>query len=170
MNMRKIVLIGSGGAGKSTLARQLGEELKIDVYHLDALFWKPNWVSVPKDDQRKIQNKLVEKEEWIIDGNYGGTMEIRLNAADTIIFLDIQRTICVYRAFKRILQYRNKTRPDMGEGCKERFDLNFLKWIWNYPKTKRPEILKKLNQISKDQRVIILKSPKEVKQFLKKVE
>ncbi|MFC5735570.1 DNA topology modulation protein [Cytobacillus gottheilii] len=168
--MRKIVLIGSGGAGKSTLARQLGEELKIDVYHLDALFWKPNWVSVPKDDQRKIQNKLVEKEEWIIDGNYGGTMEIRLNAADTIIFLDIQRTICVYRAFKRILQYRNKTRPDMGEGCKERFDLNFLKWIWNYPKTKRPEILKKLNQISKDQRVIILKSPKEVKQFLKKVE
>ncbi len=85
--MKKIVLIGSGGAGKSTLARQLGEVLKINVYHLDALFWKPNWVGVPKDDQRNIQNKLVEKEEWIIDGNYGGTMEIRLNAADTIIFL-----------------------------------------------------------------------------------
>ncbi|KAB2331349.1 DNA topology modulation protein [Bacillus mesophilum] len=168
--MRKIVLIGSGGAGKSILARQLGEVLKIDVYHLDALFWKPNWVGVSKDDQRKIQNKLVEKEEWIIDGNYGGTMEIRLNAADTIIFLDIHRTICVYRVFKRILQYRNKTRPDMGEGCKERFDLDFLKWIWNYPKTKRPEILKRLNQMSKGQRVIILKSPKEVKQFLKKVE
>lgn len=168
--MRKIVLIGPGGAGKSTLARQLGEVLKIDIYHLDALFWKPNWVGVPKDDQKKIQNKLVEKEEWIIDGNYGGTMEIRLNAADTIIFLDIHRTICVYRVFKRILQYRNKTRHDMGEGCKERFDLDFLKWIWNYPKTKRPEILKKLNQMSKEQRVIILKSPKEVKQFLKKVE
>ncbi|QVY62552.1 DNA topology modulation protein [Cytobacillus gottheilii] len=168
--MKKIVLIGSGGAGKSTLARQLGEELKIEVYHLDTLFWKPNWVGVPKDVQRNIQNKLVEKEEWIIDGNYGGTMEIRLNAADTIIFLDIHRTICVYRAFKRLLKYRNKTRPDMGEGCKERFDLDFLQWIWNYPKTKRPEILKRLNQMSKDQRVIILKSPREVKKFLKKVE
>ena len=98
--MKKIVLIGSGGSGKSTLARQLGERLKIKVYHLDALFWKPNWVGVPKDEQTKVQNDLVKKESWIIDGNYGGTMDIRLNAADTIIFLDIPRTICLYRAFK----------------------------------------------------------------------
>ncbi|NEY74216.1 DNA topology modulation protein, partial [Bacillus mesophilus] len=120
--MKKVVLIGSGGSGKSTLARQLGEKLKINVYHLDALFWKPNWVGVLKDEQRKVQNDLVNKEEWIIDGNYGGTMDIRLNAADTIILLDINRTICVYRAFKRMMQYRNKTRPDMGEGCEERID------------------------------------------------
>ncbi|MFP7378839.1 DNA topology modulation protein [Bacillus paralicheniformis] len=167
--MKKVVLIGSGGSGKSTLARQLGTALKINVYHLDALFWKPNWVGVPKDEQRKVQNELVSKEEWIIDGNYGGTMDLRLNAADTIIFLDIHRTICIFRAFKRILQYRNKTRPDMGEGCEERFDLEFFKWIWNYPKTKRPEILKRLEQLSKDKQVIILKSPKEVQKFLKKV-
>ena len=127
--MKKVILIGSGASGKSTMARQLGEKLKIEVYHLDALFWQPNWVGVPKDEQRKVQNELVKKEEWIIDGNYGGTMEIRLNAADTIIFLDIHRVICVYRAFKRIVQYRNITRPDMGEGCEERFDLQFFKWI-----------------------------------------
>ncbi|KAB2334428.1 DNA topology modulation protein [Cytobacillus depressus] len=168
--MKKVVLIGSGGSGKSKLARQLGEKLKLNVYHLDALFWKPNWVGVPKDKQRKVQNDLVKKEEWIIDGNYGGTMEIRLNAADTIIFLDIHRTICVYRAFKRMLQYRNKTRPDMGEGCSERLDLAFLKWIWDYPKTKRPEILKRLQQLSEDKQVIILKSPTEVQQFLEKVQ
>ncbi|WLR55568.1 DNA topology modulation protein [Mesobacillus subterraneus] len=168
--MKKIVLIGSGGSGKSTLARQLGEKLKINVYHLDALFWKPNWVGVPKDEQRKVQNDLVNKEEWIIDGNYGGTIDIWLNAADTIIFLDINRTICVYRAFKRMVQYRNKTRPDMGEGCEERFDLDFFKWIWNYPKTKRPEILKRLHQLSKEKQVIILKSPKEVRQFFEKVQ
>ncbi|MCA1064870.1 DNA topology modulation protein (plasmid) [Rossellomorea sp. AcN35-11] len=167
--MKKVVLIGSGGSGKSTLARQLGEKLKIKVYHLDALFWKPNWVGVPKDEQRKVQNKLVNKEEWIIDGNYGGTIDIRLNAADTIIFLDIHKTICVYRAFKRMIQYRNKTRLDMGESCKERFDLNFLKWIWNFPKTKRPDILKKLEQLSQDKQVIILKSPKEVQRLLDKI-
>ncbi|MBM7661805.1 adenylate kinase family enzyme [Bacillus mesophilus] len=166
--MKKVVLIGSGGSGKSTLARQLGEKLKINVYHLDALFWKPNWVGVLKDEQRKVQNDLVNKEEWIIDGNYGGTMDIRLNAADTIILLDINRTICVYRAFKRMMQYRNKTRPDMGEGCEERIDLNFLKWIWDYPNSKRPDILKKLEQLSEDKKVIILKSPNEVQRFLDK--
>lgn len=168
--MKKIVLIGSGGSGKSTLARHLGEKLKIYVYHLDALFWKPNWVGVPKDEQRKVQNDLIKEEKWIIDGNYGGTMEIRLNAADTIIFLDIHRTICVYRAFKRIVKYRNRTRPDMGEGCEERFDLEFFKWIWEYPTTKRPVILKRLDQLSRDKKVIILKSPKEVQRFLKQVQ
>jgi adenylate kinase family enzyme len=167
--MKKVVLIGSGGSGKSTLSRQLGERLKINVYHLDALFWKPNWVGVPKDEQRKVQNDLVKKEEWIIDGNYGGTMDIRLNAADTIIFLDINRGICVYRALKRMMKYRNKTRPDMGEGCEERFELDFFKWIWKYPKTIRPEIIKRLEQFSNVKQVIILKSPKEVRKFLENV-
>ncbi|MEW9671582.1 DNA topology modulation protein [Ammoniphilus sp. 3BR4] len=168
--MKKIAIVGSGGSGKSTLARNLGEKLKIDVYHLDSLFWKPNWVGVPKDEQRKIQNELVKKENWIIDGNYGGTMDIRLNAADTIIFLDISRIICVFRVFKRILQYRNRTRPDMSEGCEERFSFKFFKWIWEYPKTKRPSILERLEQLLNDKEVIILKSPKEVHRFLKEVQ
>ncbi|WP_026041275.1 topology modulation protein [Virgibacillus halodenitrificans] len=132
-------------------------------------FWKPNWVGVPKDEQRKIKNELVKKEDWIIDENYGVTMEIRLNAADTIIFLDIQRTTCLYRAFTRMLKYRNRTRPDMGVGCEERFDPDFLRWIWNYPKTIRPEILKRLEQLPKEKQVIILKSPKDVEQFIEKV-
>ncbi|MFD1335800.1 DNA topology modulation protein [Oceanobacillus iheyensis] len=169
--MKKIVLIGCGGSGKSTLAKQLGKKLKINVYHLDALFWKPNWIGVSKDEQRIIQKDLVKRQEWIIDGNYGGTMEIRLNSADTIIFLDIPRIICVYRAFKRILKYKNKTRPDMGEGCEERFDLDFFRWIWNYPKAKKPGILKNLEQFSEDKhkQVIVLKSPSEVKRFIEKV-
>ncbi|PGT19687.1 MULTISPECIES: DNA topology modulation protein [Bacillus cereus group] len=167
--MKKIILIGSGGSGKSTLAKQLGNKLNIKVYHLDALFWKPNWQGVPRDEQITVQNNLVKGEKWIIDGNYGGTMDIRLKAADTIIFLDIHRTICVYRAFKRMIQYRNKTRPDMGAGCEERFDLQFFKWIWEYPKTKRPAILTKLDQLSKNKKVIILKSPNEVQRFLTEV-
>lgn len=167
--MKKIVLIGSGGSGKSTLARRLGEKLNINIYHLDTLFWKPNWVGVPKDEQIKVQNNLVKKENWIIDGNYGGTMDIRLNTADTIIFLDIPRTICVYRAFKRMLKYRNKTRPDMGEGCEERFSFEFFKWIWEYPKTKRPKIIDRLEKLSKEKKVIILKSSKEVEKFIEKV-
>lgn len=112
----------------------------------------------------------MNKEEWIMDGNYGGTMDIRLNAADTIIFLDIHRTICIYRALKRMWQYRNKSRPDMAEGCKEKFDFDFYKWIWYYPKTKRPDIVKKLTQLSAHKKVIILKSPKEVKHFIEELQ
>ncbi|MBA2175218.1 DNA topology modulation protein [Halobacillus locisalis] len=167
--MKKVMLIGSGGSGKSTLARNLGKKLNINVYHLDALFWKPGWVGVPKDEKREVQHDLVEKEGWIIDGNYGGTMDIRLRAADTIIFLDMPRTICMYRAFKRMVKFRNRARPDMAEGCEERFDFEFFKWIWSYPKTKRPEIINRLEQLSDNQRVVILKSSKEVQQFIESV-
>lgn len=164
--MKKIMLIGSGGSGKSTLARQLGNILNIQVYHLDAIFWKANWEGVSKEEQISIQTDLVKKDEWLIDGNYGGTLDIRMDAADTIIFLDINRTICTYRALKRMLKYRNKTRPDIGEGCEEKFDFDFLRWIWNYPKMKRPDILRKLHDLPENKQIIILKSKKDVQTFL----
>ena len=164
--MNKIAIIGSGGAGKSTFARQLSDKLLIEVYHLDAILWKPNWVGTSKDEQQQIQQYLVAKERWIIDGNYGGTLDIRLNAADTVIFLDIHRVICLYRAIKRVFQYRNKTRPDMAAGCEEKFDIDFLKWIWDYPNKKRTSILKMLEEVSKEKNVIILCSPKEVNEFI----
>lgn len=164
--MKRMALIGSGGSGKSTLARELGKKLNIEVFHLDALLWKPNWQPTSKEEQRKIQMELVKKDEWIIDGNYNGTMDIRLREADTIIFLDFSRVLCTYRALKRMIQYRNRRRPDMAEGVKERFDLNFVKWIWNYPKNVRPVVLKRFEELPNDKVVIILKSPKEARNFL----
>lgn len=167
--MKKIAIIGSGGSGKSTLARRLGEILKIEVHHLDALFWNPGWIGTAKEEQTIVQSKLVENESWIFDGNYGGTMDIRLNKADTIIFLDIPRSICVYRVIKRRCIYRNKTRPDMGEGCVERLDFEFLKWVWQYPETKKPAVMKKLEWLSHEKEIIILTSPKEVDHFLNRI-
>ncbi len=125
--MKKIAIIGSGRAGKSTFARQLSTKLNIEVYHLDAILWKPDWEGTPKEEQKRIQHELIANESWIIDGNYGSTLDIRLNAADTIIFLDIHRLICLYRAIKRMIVYRNRTRPDMAESCDERFNREFLK-------------------------------------------
>ena len=160
------MIIGSGGAGKSTLARELGKKLNTEVLHLDNLLWEPNWKQAPRDRQKIIQENIVKNNQWIIDGNYGATMDIRLQSADTIIFIDISRVICIYRAIKRMFQYRNKVRPDMVEGNHERFDLNFYKWIWHYPKDKKPEIIDKLNEMRNEKKIIILKSPKEVQRFI----
>jgi adenylate kinase family enzyme len=84
--MKRIAIIGSCGAGKSTLARQMGTILGLEVIHLDSFFWKPGWVETPRVEWRSTVENLVKRETWIIDGNYGSTFDIRLEAADTIVF------------------------------------------------------------------------------------
>ncbi|MEC5302211.1 DNA topology modulation protein [Staphylococcus shinii] len=163
--MSKIIVIGSSGSGKSTLSRELSHMLEIPVYHLDKLFWKPNWVMTTKDEQFKIQNSLLDKNEWIIDGNYTGILEERLLSADTIIFLNLPRRICYYRVFKRLLKNFGKTRIDMGKDCKERINLTFLKYIWNYPKYRKPFLLKKFRKLENEKKIFVLNSKKEIKEF-----
>src|ERR1051325_3370360 len=111
--MQKILVIGSGGAGKSTFARRLGERLKLDVIHLDRLYWKPGWIETPKDEWRRLIQELLNREAWIMDGNYSGTLEMRMAACDTVIFLDIARSVCLWRVMKRSISYRKECRPDM---------------------------------------------------------
>ncbi|WP_437750419.1 DNA topology modulation protein [Staphylococcus shinii] len=163
--MSKIIVIGSSGSGKSTLSIELSHILEIPVYHLDKLFWKPNWVMTTKDEQFKIQNSLLDKNEWIIDGNYTGILEERLLSADTIIFLNLPRRICYYRVFKRLLKNFGKTRIDMGKDCKERINLTFLKYIWNYPKYRKPFLLKKFRKLENEKKIFVLNSKKEIKEF-----
>lgn len=165
--MNKIAIIGSGGAGKSTLAVQLGEKLGLEVYHIDALFWKPGWVSIPSDELREILADVVQRDSWIIDGNYSDSLDIRLVAADIVIFLDFPRHICLWRVIKRFLQHRGTTRPDMGPGCPEQIDWEFINWIWRFPTRSKLRILQKIEQYFCGKEVIRLRSPREVEEFLK---
>ena len=164
--MKKIAIIGCSGSGKSTLSIKLNEILKIPVYHLDTLNWKPNWVATPRDEWDELQKELVKKDNWIIDGNYNRTLKIRIEEADTIIMLDMPRTLCIYRVIKRFFRYRNSSRPDMNEGCREKIDLPFLKWIWNYNKENRPNVTEMLDNIT-DKEIIIFRKPKDIRDFLK---
>lgn len=171
MNMQRVAIVGSGGSGKSTLARTLGDTLGIPVAHLDALHWRPGWVEPPDEEWTAIQEELVQQPRWIIDGNYGRTLDIRLGAADTIIFLDLPRTLCLWRVFLRWLRYRGRSRPDMAEGCPEKLDWSFVRWIWTYPQHSRPVVLEKLEAARRaGKSVIVLQSPQAVAQFVEDVQ
>lgn len=165
--MKKVLIIGSGGAGKSTFARRLHTVTGLPLIHLDKIHWQPNWTEMPKDKWRTTVEEMVRGEEWIMDGNFGGTMDIRLKACDTIIFLDMPRTLCVYRALKRVSFYYNRTRPDMGEGCNEKLDLKFLKWIWRFPKETKPQIEENLKRFAHGKNIVRLKSQSEVESFFR---
>lgn len=122
---------GYSGSGKSTLARKLGEKYGVPVLHLDRVQWLPNWTE--RDDAEKRQTVkafLDENESWIIDGNYSSLyQQRRLEEADLILLLLFPRLSCLYRVSKRKRRYRGQTRPDMGEGCQEKLDAAFLRWV-----------------------------------------
>lgn len=165
--MKRIIVIGCGGAGKSTLSRKLSDKLNIPVYHLDKIFWNRGWIQTPQEEFDIKLKSLVNKDKWIIDGNYIRTLDMRVERADTIIFINMSTYLCLYRAIKRRIMYNGKSRPDMAEGCPEGVDFEFFKWILNYNKKIRPEILEKLKKYN-DKTVIILNGKKEVKDFINK--
>lgn len=166
--MERIIIIGCGGAGKSTLARQLGETLNLPVVHLDSIFWLPGWVERDRDEFDQLVRQEMAKEQWIIDGNYNRTMEERIGYCDTIIYLDVSRWLCLYGIFKRLLTNIGKTRPDMGKGCKEKVDWEFVKWVWNFNKNKRERYYRMLNE-AEGKETIVLKNRRMVKRFLQSV-
>ena len=165
--MRRVLVIGSGGAGKSTLATQLGGITGLPVIHLDAHYWRTGWVPTPETEWRSRVESLVAGEFWIMDGNYGGTLERRLARADTVVFLDLPRWRCLTRVLTRWLRFRGRSRPSLAPGCPERLRWEFVKWIWGYRGRRRASILKRLESLGPGQRAVILRSPGDVERWLR---
>lgn len=166
--MERIMIIGCGGSGKSTLARKLGTLTGLPVVHLDQIYWSPgNWEHLSNEefDERLLEE--LSKPQWIIDGNFDRTMELRYSYCDTVIWLNYSRMTCVLGLLKRIITNYGKTRADMAPGCNERFDFEFLKWIWNFNKEKRPRYLALLQQ-RKDVKVCILKNRRQAQKLLER--
>lgn len=166
--MNKILILGSSGSGKSTLAGHLGKVFNIEVLYLDTIYWEENW---------KVRNKLVyltelegwfQKDQYIIDGNhnYGDSLEKRIKNADTIIFLNYNRVFCLWGAIKRYFKYKNKTRPSMKQGCPEKIDFEFIKYIlWDFPKKKKKLIFQLIQNEFKGQ-YYQFKTRKSLNEFL----
>ena len=162
--MERVLIIGSPGAGKTTLALALGRKLGLPVTHLDTLHWRDGWVEAPREEFDGLLSEALARPRWIIDGNYSRTLPLRLSRCDTVIHLDYPRLLCLFGAVKRVLRNRGVSRPDMGGDCPERFDLDFLRYIWGFRKGQRQKILGLLDGF--DGKVITLQNRRETREFV----
>lgn len=167
--MHRVLVIGSGGAGKSTLAARLSERLDLPLIGLDALYWKPGWVATPAIEWAEQVRELASRDRWVMDGNYGGTLDVRLARSDTVVFLDLPRLLCIWRIVSRAIRHWGHARPDMPAGCPERLSWEFVVWVWTYPIRRRPEILAKLEMLRGEKKIFVLASRRDVSTFLSKL-
>jgi len=165
--MKRVLILGPSGSGKSTLGRKIGKILDIPIIHLDRYYWNPGWINTPKEEWQTKVNELIDAEEWVMDGNYTSTLGLRAAAADTIVFIDIPRRLSYLRVFVRFLRFRGRTRPDLTEDCPEKIDWDFIQWIWDYPRIRKPVILRFLEKLSTTKNVYILHNQREINEFLK---
>jgi adenylate kinase family enzyme len=165
--MQRILVIGSSGTGKSTLARVMGPKLGLPVIHLDQEYWQPGWVAPETADWQARVTRLAARDAWIMDGNYSGTFDIRVPRAQAILWLDLPRRIYFPRAVWRIAKSYGRERPDLAPGCPEQIDLSFLfKWVWTYPTRSRPRTLALRESLSGKIPFVVLTTPRRARAFV----
>ena len=159
--MQRIIVVGCPGAGKTRFSMELHKITGLPLIHLDQVFWKAGWVESELQAFRKEVEKLTMQEQWIIDGNYGSTMDIRLKRADTVVVLDRSRWVCLFRAFKRSLLGLGSVRADMAPGCPEHFNWEFFEFVYQFPEKHRPRLLNHLKKVTDEQRLFWVKNEQE---------
>lgn len=160
--MQRILIIGSPGAGKSTLARRLSERLNLPLIHLDREYFGPGWSTPPRPEWRERVTALAARPAWIMDGNYASTFDIRVPRATDIVWLDLPRWRCALSVLARVARNYGRTRPDLGNAGPEKFDWSFMRWIWAYPDKLRPKTARMLERLRPDQRVFVLSSRSDI--------
>jgi adenylate kinase family enzyme len=164
--MKRVLILGSSGSGKSTFARKLGEITGLPVVHIDQLYWEPGWVQAPKPVYLERLHRALAQDRWIIDGNNSSTIDLRVPRADRIILLDRSRLTCLARVGYRIALSYGRVRPDMAPGCPEQIDWEFLKYVWNFQNKSWPEMLAAIDRHAAWDRATTLKSDTESAAFL----
>ena len=165
----KIAVIGYSGAGKSTLAKALGERYGAEVLYLDQVHWLPGWRERPADEEEKLVKAFMDsRSEWVIDGNYFRLEgERRFEEADKIVFMNFHRLSCLLRARRRYLSYRGKTRESMTDGCAEKMDAEFVRWIlWDSRKRARRKKFKDL-LFRYPEKTAVIKNQRQLEKLIK---
>ena len=164
--MKRLLVLGNSRSGKPSFAKKLANKLGIPCIHLDSHYWKPNWVPTPKEDWSSIVRRLIDEEEWGMDGNYSTTLEKRIRRADTVIYLRVTRPVAFWRIIRRRIAHHGKVRAELPEGCHEKIDFDFLKWIWNHPKRAKRGTFPILEKYSNSENTILYLDSKETQAFL----
>jgi adenylate kinase family enzyme len=167
--MRRVLVLGCAGAGKTTFSHRLGTMLSLPVINLDRCFWRPQWQLPDMREWRETVMKLAAAPEWIMDGNYSSTFDIRMPRADTVIWLDSPRHVCMRRVLVRTLKGYGRTRPDGPDGCPERIDLGFFRFVWDFQSKSRPRILEGMRTYGGNFRLFQFKTDGEAESFLLRV-
>ena len=165
--INRVMVIGCCGAGKSTITLKLKNDLELPVFHLDKLFWKAGWEQKALEEFRAEHEQIIKNSHWVIDGNYASTMSERYEKADLVIFMALPRWQCLWGVIKRRLTYNKQTRPDITEGCPERFDWEFYKYVWNFHKTQLPKIEAIINTDNSKKLIYRITSRKQANEFVR---
>ncbi|WP_252229816.1 MULTISPECIES: DNA topology modulation protein [unclassified Clostridium] len=164
----KIAIIGYSGSGKSTLAKMLSEKYNCPILYLDTINFEAEWKERDREKGKVMVEKFMKNDSWVIDGNYTEFyQERRLEEADKIIFMNFPRRVCLKQAYKRYLNSKNQVRESMAEGCMEKFDLEFVKWILIDGRTKKYKMgYQNICNKYKD-KMVVCKNRKDVENELK---
>jgi adenylate kinase family enzyme len=166
----RIVVDGPPGAGKSTFAQQLGAALGIEVIHLGAIVWRPNWIAVPRAEWETILQQRLDLKDWIFEGNYPEDLAVHLVQADLLIYLDLPLSLCLWRAISRQFRYFGRSRPGMPVGFPESLDWAEIRGVWQYFQEQRPLFLEAMRRHSAGKTLKILKTPTAVREFLQQIQ
>ena len=162
--MKKVIVIGSPGSGKSVFSKKLKEVTNLPLYHLDMLYHKKDGTHISKEELEEKLKIIFKEEQWIIDGNYQRTLELRIKECDTVFLLDYPTEICIKGAESRI-----GTKRDDLPWVEEKLDEEFKNIIIDFSKVKLPEIYKLLDKYKNNKDIIIFKTREESDKYIKTI-
>jgi adenylate kinase family enzyme len=163
--VERVLVVGAPGAGKSTVAAAIGRHAALPVVHLDQHYFRPGWVEPPQDEWRRTVEGLAGGRKWVIDGNYGSTLDLTFGRADTVVWLDLPTWLCLWRISRRVLRHRGEVRPDMAPGCPERLEWDFFAYTATFRRRKRNRIVDRLPGFTG--RLVHLRRRGQVERFLR---
>ncbi|GAA2342119.1 topology modulation protein [Dactylosporangium salmoneum] len=165
--MNKVAIVGCGGSGKSHVARELGKILGAPVTHLDAAFYDNAWNPLPMDKFTELQRDLVAQPRWVIDGNYNSTLQVRLEACDTVVLMDVSTWAALYGIFSRQIRHGAGHK---GNGVHNRIHWGVIKYVATYRRKMRPRVMAKIEEFAAGRAdVVLLANRRMTRRWLRKV-
>lgn len=154
--MQRVLVLGSSGSGKSTFAARLASLTGLPMISIDAVYWQPGWTMPDIPTFSREMTNLAQGDRWIMDGNYlnHGAGELRRARADAVFWFDLPRWICLSRILMRSVRSYGRVRPEMAKGCPERFDAEFIRYVWTYRAQQRPKLLTYFQGLRNDQPLV----------------